>query len=159
MKILMIDVGGSNVKLMATGHEGRRKVPSGPRLTAAAMVREVLKATEDWEFEAISLGFPGLVSDGRPAREPLNLGGGWLSFDYDKAFKRPVRFINDAPCRRWRAIRKAACFFSASARARRGLIVDDVIIPLEIGVLRLTRHAFHGCACDAARQRNGANAG
>src|SRR5436190_1322950 len=85
MKVLMIDAGGTNVKLMASGHEGRRKVPSGPKLTAAKMAREVLKATEDWEYEAVSIGYPSLVSEGKPAREPLNLGTGWLNFDYEKA--------------------------------------------------------------------------
>jgi len=157
MKILMIDVGGSNVKLMATGHEGRRKVPSGPRLTAATMVREVLKATEDWEFEAISLGFPGLVSDGRPAREPLNLGGGWLNFDYDKAFKRPVRFINDAAMQALANYQKGRMLFLGFGTSTgAALVVDDIIIPLEIGILRLTRRTrFMDALCDAARQRNG----
>src|SRR3954466_3058754 len=96
MKVLMIDVGGTNVKMMASGHEGFRKFSSGPKLTAAKMVKGVLAATEDWEYEAISVGFPGFGREGRVARNPLNLGGGWMDFDFDKAFKRPVRLINDA---------------------------------------------------------------
>src|SRR4051812_9231857 len=96
MKVLMIDVGGTSVKMMAAGHEGFRKFPSGDKLTATQMVKGVLEATKDWEYEAVSLGFPGLVVDGKPARNPLNLGGGWVGFDYKKAFKCPVNIINDA---------------------------------------------------------------
>src|SRR5881392_685930 len=92
----MIDVGGTNVKLMASGHEGYRKFPSTRRLTAAGMVKGVLAATEDWEYEAVSLGFPGLVREGRITRNPLNLGGGWVDYDFEKALKKPVRIMNDA---------------------------------------------------------------
>jgi predicted NBD/HSP70 family sugar kinase len=157
MKILMIDVGGTNVKLMATGHEGRRKVPSGSKLTAAQMVREVRKATEDWEYEAISLGYPSLVNEGRPAREPLNLGGGWLNFDYEKAFKRPVRFINDAAMQALASYQHGRMLFLGFGTSTgAAIIVDDIIIPLEIGTLRLTRRArFMDLLSDAARQRDG----
>lgn len=142
MKILMIDVGGTNVKLMATGHEGRRKVPSGKKLSAAKMVSEVLEATTDWEYEAISIGYPSLVCDGRPASEPFNLGNGWLKFDYEKAFKRPVRFINDAAMQalaNYRSGRMLFLGFGTGTGA--AIVVDDIIIPLEIGALRLTRSA------------------
>jgi predicted NBD/HSP70 family sugar kinase len=138
MKVLMIDVGGTNVKLMASGHEGFRKVPSGSRLTASQMVKEVLKATADWEFEAVTLGFPGLVADGKIVREPLNLGGGWINFDYKKAFKRPVRFINDAAMQAlatYEAGRMLFVGFGTSTGAT--IVVDDVIVPLEIGMLCL----------------------
>jgi polyphosphate glucokinase len=142
MKILMIDVGGTNVKLMASGHEGRRKVRSGPNLTAAQMAIEVLKATEDWEFEAISLGFPGLVGGGRPAREPVNLGGGWVNFDYDKAFGKPVRFINDAAMQALASYSTGRLLFLGFGTSIGAtLIADDVILPFEIGTLRLTRRA------------------
>jgi len=157
MKILMIDVGGTNVKLMASGHEGRRKVPSGPKLTAAQMVREVIKATEDWEYEAISMGYPSLVNDGRPAREPLNLGGGWLNFDYEKAFKRPVRFINDAAMQALASYQKGRMLFLGFGTSTgAAIIVDDVVIPLEIGMLRLTRRThFMDALCNEARQAHG----
>jgi predicted NBD/HSP70 family sugar kinase len=140
MKILMIDVGGTNVKLMASGHEGRRKVPSGKTLTAAQMVREVLAATADWSYDVITLGYPSLVADGKPAREPLNLGGGWLKMNYRKAFKKPVRIINDASMQALASYEGGRMLFlgfgtSTGATA----IVDDVIIPLEIGMLRLSK--------------------
>jgi polyphosphate glucokinase len=140
MKILMIDVGGTNVKLMASGHEGRRKVPSGKKLTAAQMVKEVLAATEDWKYEAITLGYPSLVADGKPVREPLNLGGGWMQMNFRKAFRKPVRFINDAAMQAlasYEGGRMLFLGFGTSTGAT--VIVDDVIIPLEIGMLRLSR--------------------
>src|SRR4051794_31955087 len=83
MKVLMIDIGGSNVKIMVSGNPEMRKFPSGRELTARQMVDGVLAAADGWEFEAITMGFPGLVRDGRLVREPLNLSGGWLKFDFE----------------------------------------------------------------------------
>jgi polyphosphate glucokinase len=158
MKILMIDVGGTNVKLMASGHEGRRKVPSGKKLTAAQMAKEVLKATEDWEYEAISMGFPGLVSEGKLAREPLNLGGGWLNFDYKKAFGKPIRFINDAAMQALASYSEGRMLFLGFGTSIGAtIIVDDVILPFEIGILRLTRTArFMDRLSKEAFKRDGA---
>lgn len=142
MNILMIDVGGTNIKLMASGHEGWRKVPSGPKLTAAHMVREVLKATEDWTYEAITLGYPGLVEDGEPAREPLNLGGGWMKYDYEKAFEKPVRFINDAAMQALANYETGRMlFFGLGTSTGATIIVDDVVIPMEVGMLYLSKGA------------------
>ena len=140
MKVLMIDVGGTSVKLMASGHEGFRKFKSGRALTAAKMVKGVLAATEDWEYEAISLGFPGLVRDGRIARNPLNLGGGWMDFDFEKALKKPVRIINDAAMQalaRYESGRMLFVGLGTSVGA--ALIADDTVVPLEIGIMRLSK--------------------
>jgi polyphosphate glucokinase len=138
MKVLMIDVGGTNVKLMASGHEGYRKVPSGPKLTASKMVREVLRATKDWEYEAVTIGFPGLVAEGKIVREPLNLAGGWISYDFKKAFKRPVRFINDAAMQALASYQTGRMLFLGFGTSTGATVVaDDVIVPLEIGMLCL----------------------
>lgn len=140
MKILMIDVGGTNVKLMASGHEGFRKFPSGRTLTAAKMVQGVLKATEDWEFDAISLGFPGLVREGRIARNPLNLGGAWMNFDFDKAFKRPVRIINDAAMQALANYETGRLLFlGLGTSVGATVIADDTVVPLEIGMMPLSK--------------------
>src|SRR5208283_2507956 len=85
-KILVIDVGGTNVKMLATGHKEPIRFPSGPKLTAAEMVKQVKAATREWEYERISLGFPGPIINERPLREPHNLGPGWVGFDFSKAF-------------------------------------------------------------------------
>ena len=96
MKILVIDVGGNNIKLLATGQEDRTKIPSGSSLTAQGMVDKVREATADWDYEAISIGCPGPVKDNRLVLEPVNLGSGWMDMDFDSAFEKPVRVINDA---------------------------------------------------------------
>lgn len=157
MKVLMIDVGGTNVKLMASGHEGFRKVPSGPGLTAAKMVREVKKALEDWKYEAVTIGFPGLVADGKPAREPLNLGGGWLKFDFKKAFKAPVRFINDAAMQALANYHEGRMLFLGLGTSTGcAVVVDDVIVPMEVGTLCLPNgKMFMERLTDEARQRQG----
>src|SRR4051812_48168186 len=96
MKILVIDVGGTHVKVLATGRRTALKLPSGPDLTPSMMVTEVLAATKDWAYDVVSIGFPGPVANGRPSREPWNLGAGWVDFDFDAALGHPVRVINDA---------------------------------------------------------------
>jgi polyphosphate glucokinase len=95
-KVLVIDVGGTNIKLLATGQKEPHKIPSGPSMTAGKMVRVVNKCVKDWKFDRVSLGYPGPIINGHPLREPHNLGGGWMKFEFSKAFGRPVKIINDA---------------------------------------------------------------
>src|SRR5438552_6863110 len=92
--ILVIDVGGSNLKLLLSGQTDPVKIPSGPTMTGERMVEVVQRATAGWDFDAISIGYPGPVVHGRPFREPWNLGPGWVNLDYAAAFGRPVRIIN-----------------------------------------------------------------
>lgn len=140
MKVLMLDVGGTNVKMMASGHEGFRKFPSGRTLTAAKMVKGVLSTTEDWEYEAISLGFPGLVRDGKIARNPPNLSGGWVDFDFDKAFKMPVRIINDAAMQALANYDSGRLLFlGLGTSVGATIIADDTVVPLEIGIMPLSK--------------------
>src|SRR5262249_37372942 len=96
MKILVIDVGGTNVKLLATDQTVERKIPSGPTMTAETMVQDVLEATKDWKFDSVSIGYPGPVVNGKPVLEPRNLARGWLEFDFQARFGRPVKLVNDA---------------------------------------------------------------
>jgi len=145
MKILMIDIGGTSVKMMASGHEGFRKFPSGEKLTAAGMVRLVRKATHDWEFDAVTLGYPGIVARGAPAREPVNLGGGWVGFDYAKAFRCPVQIVNDAAMQALGSYHAGRMLFiGLGTSVGSALIADDTLIPIEIGVLRLTKKRSFG---------------
>ena len=96
MNVLVIDVGGTHVKLLATGRRTPRKFVSGPHLTPAVMVRDALAATADWRYDAVTIGYPGPVAHGRPLADPHNLGPGWRGFDFARAFKRPVKLVNDA---------------------------------------------------------------
>src|SRR5438445_10376511 len=94
-KILVIDIGGSNVKLMIS-RSGKRKFKSGPHLTPRAMVAQIEPLVSDWKFDAISMGFPSPVRDGRIVSDAKHLGKGWVGFDFEKAFSKPIRIINDA---------------------------------------------------------------
>jgi len=95
-KVLVIDIGGSNVKLMISSRVKRRKFPSGRNLTPGRFITETKKAVQDWKFDAVAIGFPAPVINGKIAVEPKNLGKGWTRFDFRKAFGKPVRIMNDA---------------------------------------------------------------
>ena len=96
MKVLVIDVGGTHVKVLVSGEREPRKFASGPTLTAKQMVAGVKKITGDWKYDVVSIGFPGPVLRNRPVAEPCNLGGGWVGFDFKGAFGCPVKLVNDA---------------------------------------------------------------
>lgn len=140
MKVLMIDVGGSNVKFMNARDGEMRKLKSGSELTAQAMVDGVLEATSDWEFDKISIGYPGLVRKGHPVRDPLNLGEGWINFDYGKAFGRPVRFINDAAMQALgNYVHGRLLFLGFGTSIGTCMIVDNTILPIEIGLIKFSK--------------------
>src|ERR1700732_2910848 len=92
--ILVIDVGGTNIKVLATGRKEPVKIPSGPNMTAKKMVKEVRDATKGWHYSVVSIGYPAPVVHGRPLGEPHNLGGGWVGFDFRKAVGRPVKIVD-----------------------------------------------------------------
>src|SRR5262245_13578551 len=96
MKVLVIDVGGSHIKILATGEKEIRRADSGPTLTPARLCAAVKRLARGWTYDVISIGFPGPVLRNRPVSEPYNLGAGWVGFDFEKAFKLPVKLINDA---------------------------------------------------------------
>src|SRR5450631_148640 len=96
MKILVVDVGGTHVKILATGQKQKREFVSGPKMTALRMVADVKKLPKDWAYDVVSIGFPGPVLHGRPVAEPHNLGCGWTGFNFASAFGLPVRVANDA---------------------------------------------------------------
>ena len=138
--VLMVDVGGSNVKMMISEEDGFRKLTSSRTMTASEMVAGVLDATKDWKYDVISLGFPGLIRKGKVARNPLNLGGEWEGFNFEKAFKRPVRLINDAAMQALANYESGRMLFvGLGTSVGACLIVDDVIVPVEVGLLRLSK--------------------
>ncbi len=141
--VLMIDIGGSNIKLMVTGcGEEMIKTPSGPNLSAVGMCDKVRKLTEGWPYDCVSIGFPGLVRDGKPCREPLNLGGGWLGFDFDAAFGCPVRMMNDAALQGLSAYEGGRMLFVGFGTSTGcALCADGVITNVELGMMRLSNGA------------------
>lgn len=96
MKVLVVDIGGTHVKLLASGRRTARRIDSGPAFTPRQLVRGVLAETEGWRYDVVSIGYPGPCADNRPEKEPFNLGRGWVRFDYEAAFGTPVRVVNDA---------------------------------------------------------------
>lgn len=96
MEIVVIDVGGTHVKVRATNHKELTKIPSGPRMTAKKMVAAVRKLIDGWQYDVITIGYPGAVIRGRIIHEPHNLGSGWVGFNFEKAFGHPVKIMNDA---------------------------------------------------------------
>jgi len=96
MKILVVDVGGTHVKILATGQREHRQADSGPTMTARRMVSVVKGLAADWSYDHVAIGYPGAVVHGHPVAEPRNLGHGWVGFDFRRAFGRPVKVINDA---------------------------------------------------------------
>lgn len=136
VKILVIDVGGSNVKLLATGRRTPIKVPSGPELSPRRMVDEVREATAGWSYEAISIGYPGPVSRNRPAKEPVNLGPGWTRFNFARALGKPVRMINDAAMQALGSYAgRNMLFLGLGTGLGTTLVTHGVVVPLELAHL------------------------
>ena len=135
-KVLVVDIGGSHVKAQASGRRREVKVDSGPDLTPREMVQRVLDATEGWAYGAVSIGYPGPVVRGRITREPHNLGRGWTRFDFERAFGRPVRIINDAAMQAIGSYQgKRMLFLGLGTGLGTTLIRDRIVIPLEIAHL------------------------
>jgi len=135
-KTLVIDVGGTHIKLLATGQKIPRKIASGPTMTASKMVRLVKKSVRDWKFEAISIGYPGPIIHGHPLREPHNLGGGWMGFDFRKAFGCPIKMINDAAMQALGSYKGGRMLFlGLGTGLGAAMIVDGMLQPMELAHL------------------------
>jgi len=136
MKTLVIDIGGSHVKLLASGESERRRMDSSPDLSPGAMVGGVCKLAEDWLWERVSIGYPGVVCHDRPLTEPAHLGDGWVGFDYPGAFGKPVRMLNDAAMQALGSYRGGRMLFlGLGTGLGSAMIVDGDVQPLELGHL------------------------
>jgi polyphosphate glucokinase len=132
-RTLVIDIGGNSVKVLVTGATEPRKFPSGPTLTPRQMVSGVLKLTEDWHYDAVSIGYPGRVRDSRPYEEPVNLGHGWMKFDFEKAFGVPVKMMNDAAMQALGSYKGGTMMFlGLGTGLGTALVVDGTVVPMEI---------------------------
>ena len=134
--ILVIDIGGTNVKLLATGQEEIVKIPSGPLFTPQDLVAKVKLATADWAFDAISIGYPGPIVQGRPLLEPKNLARGWVGFNFEAEFGLPVKILNDAAMQALGSYEGGRMLFLGFGTGLgSALIIDRVIAPLELAHL------------------------
>jgi polyphosphate glucokinase len=143
MKVLVIDVGGTNVKLLATGQDTPRKLPSGPTLTPRRMVSGVKKLTGDWKYDAVSIGYPGPVVNGRPVADPHNLGPGWVGFKFETAFGCPVKIINDAAMQALGSYTGGKMLFlGLGTGLGSAMIVDGIVEPMELAHLPYKRATY-----------------
>jgi polyphosphate glucokinase len=134
--VLVIDIGGSGVKVLATGQTEPRRKRSGPQLTPQAMLETVKELAGDWKYDAVSMGYPGLVGENGPRSEPGNLGPGWVGFNFAAAFEKPVRIINDAAMQALGSYEGGRMLFiGLGTGVGSTLIADNVIVPLELGQL------------------------
>jgi polyphosphate glucokinase len=136
MNVLVVDIGGSHVKILATGQKEPRKFDSGPTLTPQQMVAGVKKLAGDWKYDHVSIGYPGPVLHGKPVAEPHNLAPGWVGFDYRRAFGRPVKVVNDAAMQALGSYKKGKLLFLGLGTGLGStLIVDGIVEPMELGHL------------------------
>jgi len=156
MNVLVIDVGGSHVKIMATGHADERRMVSGPALTAAQMAAGVRRLARGWKYDAVAIGFPGPVAHDRPVAEPVNLGAGWVGFDYAKAFGCPVRMVNDAAMQALGGYNGGKMLFLGFGTGLgTTLIVDGVLVPMELAHLPYRKATFEDYVGERALLRFG----
>jgi polyphosphate glucokinase len=136
MRVLVIDVGGTHVKVLATGRKAHREVESGPTMTAEQMVTAVKQLAADWTYEAVSIGYPGPVVHDRPLHEPYNMGGGWVGFDFRTAFGCPVKIVNDAAMQALGSYNGGRLLFlGLGTGLGSAMVVDGIVQPMELGHL------------------------
>jgi polyphosphate glucokinase len=155
-KILVVDVGGSHVKILAAGQREPRKFVSGPGLTPRQMVAGVKQLARGWKYDVIAMGYPGPVRRGRPVAEPHNLGRGWVRFDYRAAFGLPIRIINDAAMQAMGSYRGGRMLFLGLGTGLGStLIADGVVLPLELGHLPYKKGTFEDYVGQRGLDRRG----
>ena len=143
MNVLVVDVGGTHVKILATGQSEHRKFDSTPTLTAAQMVEGVKRLAADWAYDVVSIGYPGPVLRGRPVAEPHNLGKGWVGFDYEAAFGKPVKLINDAAMQALGSYEGGKMLFlGLGTGLGTAVVIDGVVEPMELGHLPYRKRTY-----------------
>ncbi len=156
MKVLVVDVGGTHVKIVATGQQNHREFASGPTLTAKQMVSRAKALAEDWKYDVVSMGYPGPVLHGRPVAEPHNLGRGWVGFDYRAAFGCPIKIINDAAMQALGAYKGGKMLFLGLGTGLGStLIVDGIVEPMELGHLPYRKATYEDYVGSRGLERYG----
>jgi polyphosphate glucokinase len=136
VNVLTVDIGGTHVKILATGQKEPRKFPSGPGLTPVEMVAGVKKLAQGWKYDAIALGYPGLVVHGRVVADPRNLGKGWVAFDFGKAFGKPVRITNDAAMQALGSYKGGKMLYLGFGTGLgSSMVVEGIVEPMELAHL------------------------
>ena len=156
LNVLVVDVGGTHVKILATGQKQSREFPSGPKLTPKQMVSGVKNLAKDWRYDAVSIGYPGVVIRDRPVADPYNLGPGWAGFNFEVAFKCPVKVINDAAMQALGSYKGGKMLFlGLGTGLGSAMVVDGIVEPMELGHLPYRRLTFEDYVGVAGRKRLG----
>jgi len=156
MNVLVIDIGGNNVKILASGQKEPRKFPSGPTLTPKQMVAGVKKLAGDWKYDVVSIGYPGMVVRNRLLAEPHNLGRGWMNFDFAAAFKRPVKVVNDAAMQALGSYRGGKMLFlGLGTGLGSAMIVDGIIEPMELAHLPYKKGTYEDYVGERSLEKRG----
>lgn len=154
--VLVVDVGGSHVKVLATGEQESRRADSGPNLTAAQMVEAAKGLAADWSWESVSVGIPSPVHGGRVVAEPVNLGGGWAGFDYEAAFGKPTRVVNDAAMQALGSYEGGKMLFiGLGTGVGSALVANGFVQPMELGHLPYKKATFEDYAGEAGLEKRG----
>jgi len=156
MNVLVIDVGGTHVKILSSGQTEKREFASGPKMTAQQMVAGVRRLAEGWSYDVVSIGYPGPVLHNRPVADPKNLGGGWMGFDFRKAFGRPVKVVNDAAMQALGSYKKGKMLFLGLGTGLGStLIVDGIVEPMELGHLPYKKATYEDYVGERGLERLG----
>jgi polyphosphate glucokinase len=156
MNVLVVDIGGTHVKILATGQKLSREFPSGPQLTPKQMVAGVKKLAEDWRYDAVSIGYPGPVVRNRPLTEPHNLGRGWAGFNFETAFKCPVKVINDAAMQALGSYKNGKMLFlGLGTGLGSAMVINGIVEPMELARLPYRTSTFEDYVGIRGRKRLG----
>jgi predicted NBD/HSP70 family sugar kinase len=143
MNVLVVDVGGTNVKILATGQDEPRRLPSGSKLTPEQMVSGVKERAGAWPYDVVSLGYPGLVRHGRVVAEPHNLAPGWVGFDFAAAFGCPVKLMNDGAMQALGSYKAGVLLFlGLGTGLGSALVAEGVVVPMELGHLSYRKGTY-----------------
>ena len=154
--VLAVDVGGTNVKFLATGENERRRFRSGRTLTAAEMVAGVLERVADWSYDVVSVGIPAPVKAGRVVIEPVNLGRGWVGFDFQAAFRKPTKVVNDAVMQALGAYEGGRMLFlGLGTGLGSAMIAEGVVEPMELGHLPFKKATYEDYVGTRGLKRRG----
>jgi polyphosphate glucokinase len=158
MNVLVVDIGGTHVKVLASGETEPRQFDSGPALLPKPMALRTQKITEDWTYDVVSIGYPGPVLRNRPIAEPHNLGRGWVGFDFERAFGCPVKLINDAALQALGSYRSGKMLFLGLGTGLGStMIVDGIIEPMELGHLPYKNRTYEDYVGERGLERMGKN--
>ena len=136
MNVLVVDVGGTSVKILASGKDTPRKFLSGPKMSSAQMVAGVKKLVGNWQYDVVTVGYPGPVAQGRVIAEPHNLARGWIGFNFEAAFGCPVKLMNDAAMQALGSYKGGKMLFlGLGTGLGSALVVEGVVVPMELGHL------------------------